>query len=129
MGLIILCKDKLKTIQKAPKPKNVTKAIAFLGLCNFFQILLKTLHVCCTFLWPYWKKKNFTRIYLKNTIMLSIISRKLSTLSLSCLNIILIELSTFSECWDWHSQQTKVFEAILAITMDLYVAFYTHQDH
>lgn len=55
--------------------------------------------------------------------MLSIISRKLSTLSLSCLNIILIELSTFSECWDWHSQQTKVFEAILAITMDLYVAF------
>ncbi len=60
--------------------------------------------------------------------MLSIISRKLSTLSLSCLNIILIELSTFSECWDWHSQQTKVFEAILAITMDLYVAFYTHQD-
>jgi hypothetical protein len=34
-------KDKLKAIQKAPRPKTVTEIKAFLGQCNFFRSHIK----------------------------------------------------------------------------------------
>jgi hypothetical protein len=59
-------KDKLKAIQKAPRPKTVTEIKAFLGLCNFFRTHIKNFSMVASPLYGLTRKdKNFDGTYSK----------------------------------------------------------------